>query len=142
MSNKPNWEQIKEEYERGESLSVLAQTYGVKANTIKGRKQREKWKRNGAKAIEAYTDIEKFIYGFGYDIDKLKKEIFQKTTEELTELKKISIINKIALGVGIMRKVTVTYNSNGKIVKSTVTNIQPSKEEIEESKIMLKIFQG
>ena len=140
MSSKPNWEQIKEEYERGESLSVLAQTYGVKANTIKGRKQREKWQRLEDKKID-YSNIDDFIYGFGYDYEKLESEIIpQQYIETISKFKRISAINTIALGLGLMRKVTAKYNNIGKVVSTVITNIPPSDKEIKEAhKIMRRL---
>jgi len=143
MSRKPNWEQIKEEYERGESIAVLAQTYGVKANTIKGRKQREKWQRLEDKKID-YTDINTFIYGFGYDYEKLESEIIpQQYIETIPKFKRISAVNIIALGMGLMCKVTAKYNNVGKVVGTTITNIPPTGKEIKEAhKIMRRLENG
>jgi len=143
MSNKPNWEQIKEEYERGESLSVLAQTYGVKANTIKGRKQREKWQRLEDKETN-YSNIDDFIYGFGYDYEKLEREIIpQQYIETMPPLEKLSAVNTIALGLGLMRKVTAKYNNVGKVVSTVIINIPPNASEIKEAhRIMRRIEYG
>lgn len=45
----PNWEEIQKEWESSEiSFKELAEKYGLKASTIRSRKNREKWQHNEA----------------------------------------------------------------------------------------------
>lgn len=74
-----DWEKVKVDYENNIPVNELARKYGVKANTIKGRKQREKWKRNEPMSSAPNTKtIEDYIYADGYSIETIKDALYGK----------------------------------------------------------------
>ena len=58
-----NWEQVRIDYENGMTLKELAIKYKEKANTIKGRRYREKWKKQDDNSS---NDIHDYMYEEGY----------------------------------------------------------------------------
>ena len=73
-------------------------------------------------------------------------ELIEKYTDELISDKAIEemigevVSEHIIVGLGKKRKVQIKYNSNGKIINKTITNIQPTKEERESAiEILLKL---
>jgi len=89
--------------------------------------------------IDAIGNVED---GSPRHIEILNKEI-EKYFNEMTSDKAIEemigeiVSEHIAVGLGKKRKVQIKYNSNGKIISKTITNIQPTKEERESAIEML-----
>ena len=53
----PDWEKIREDYARGETLAALERKYAVARSTIRGRANREGWKRQGD-GVEEVQNLE------------------------------------------------------------------------------------
>jgi len=180
-----NWEQVRIDYEKnGMTLKELAVKYKEKTNTIKGRRYREKWKKqddsNSSNDIydymyeegyspkdilnlinpndfrsyrkdikqmaeeQAYDDVA--ILGISEDSPKyaetLKREIENRTNEITSNVAIEDLVGEIvaehvAVGLGKKQKVQIKYNSSGKLIHKTITNIQPTKEERESAIEML-----
>lgn len=121
------WENIRSDYESGMSYSEMAQKHNEKINTIKSRKQREKWTRieNIQEKDNNTTEVLGILFGQGFDISTMVKKMDEEDNYEELMLKSVKCA-LFALGTGQLSKVQAKYNGNGVLVSRIVTGIPPS----------------
>jgi lambda repressor-like predicted transcriptional regulator len=124
-----DWNAVRADYEKGGSLKDLAQKYGVKANTIKGRRQREKWKRL-EHVVKQDSITKRFsIWEEGYNPNELlaREDIEEGFTEKM--LKKMYYAN-ISIVINGSTTIEEIYNEKNELVRRKIIRKPPTPANI------------
>jgi hypothetical protein len=119
-----NWIEVKKDYEEGLGLTELSQKYGVKMNTIKGRQNREEWKRCIEDDFEeAINNAKGLLFDKDFIVPNFGK-IENGSEEELAKLEDLTAIMYM-VAMGKASNVKNIYK-NGVKVEVIVESIPPS----------------
>ncbi len=127
-----DWKEVQKDYENGMSYADMAQKYNQKANTIKGRKQREHWERKEIDITEPKKvfDIESLKYKKGFSLADIFESYVGRPPDDIEKECRWRIDTElVAKGMGLKNKVTVKYSRDGEILNIASTNILPTQND-------------
>jgi len=122
-----NWKKIKADYKKGMSIKELSQIYGVKVNTIKSRKKREKWEKGDSIEVQDKKETIKTntsVFSKGYSPEELlARENEEGFMEEILKKAYYATISQAIYGSTTIEEV---YNASGELVRKKITRKPPT----------------